>query len=51
MTDPVDPIRRAVSAQPTRRRGSDRRKEGQGEPRPDMMFPVPAPERHDPGTP
>jgi len=46
MTDPVDPIRRAVSAQPTRRRG-ERRREDQGEARPDVMFPVPAPERHE----
>jgi len=48
VTDPIDPVRRAVSAQPTRRRGGDRRREGQGDERPDNMFPVPAPERHDP---
>ena len=47
MTDPIDPIRRAAETRPSRRRG-DRRREGQGQERPDMAFPVPAPERHDP---
>ncbi|MBX7248986.1 MAG: hypothetical protein K1X35_08100 [Caulobacteraceae bacterium] len=48
MTDPIDPVRRSVASRPTRRRGEDRRREGQGDARPDMAFPVPAPERHDP---
>jgi hypothetical protein len=48
MTDPIDPIRRSSPAPRPNRRGGDRRKPGEGEERPDLMFPVPAPERHDP---
>ena len=51
MTDPIDPSQRSASTRPTRRGGSDRRREGEGQARPDMMFPVPAPERHEPDPP
>lgn len=41
MTGPVDPVRGAAAARPSRRGGSDRRRREAGEQRPDSSFPVP----------